>query len=406
MQAQFAGPSILRQIKNGLPYRYFYDPEQHQKELDVFWYDMWVYACRAEEVASPRDYKVFTVGEQSCVITRDLKGVLRAFHNTCRHRGSILCTEESGRFEGGSVVCPYHAWTYSLEGSLIATPHQLESADFDMNEYSLYGVAVGEWAGYIFVNFAGANAEPLEHTLGNTPARLQNYHMEELKLGKRIVIDVEANWKLLFENFSECFHCPGVHPELCDVIPIYGEGLLSDRQKDDGMMLMEQGKDFEPTGGQTMSRTQRLAPGKVTLTMDGTTNVPFFRDLTEEERSTGYTASVLRPNLFINIHPDFIHTHRMLPTGPTSVQMVYDWLFEPSSMERPDFDIDKMVDLWDITNRQDAQNCKWQQEGLASREADHCTFVPQEIGPWRFHQWVLERLGEETDPDYGGDTRY
>ena len=406
MQAHFTGASILREIKKGLPYRYFHDPEHYQRELDVFWYDMWVYAGRAEEVAAPRDYKVFTVGEQSCVITRDLQGQLRAFHNTCRHRGSILCTEERGRFEGGSVVCPYHAWTYSLKGDLIATPHQLESSDFNMKDYSLYEVAVGEWAGYVFVNFAGADAHPLAHDLGNTPARLQNYHMEELKLGKRIVIDVEANWKLLFENFAECYHCPQVHPELCNVIPIYGEGVLSTTQRDHGIQLMEDGKDFEPTGGQSMSRTQRLAPGMVTLTMDGTTNLPFFRDLTEDERNTGYTAAVLRPNLFINIHPDFIHTHQMLPTSPTSVRMIYDWLFEPSSMELPDFDLDKMVELWDITNRQDAQNCKWQQQGLMSKEADHCTFVPQEIGPWRFHQWVKERLGEETDPDYEGDVRY
>ena len=169
MQAQFTGASILREIKKGLPYSYFYSPEQHQKELDVFWYDMWVYVCRAEEVASPRDYKVFTVGEQSCIVTRDLKGQLQAFHNTCRHRGSILCTEESGRFDGGSVVCPYHAWTYSLEGDLIATPHQLESADFDMKNYSLYDVAVGEWGGYVFVNFAGSRTRSRSRMPWGTP---------------------------------------------------------------------------------------------------------------------------------------------------------------------------------------------------------------------------------------------
>ena len=406
MQAYLAGPSILRELKHGMPYRYFYDADHHQKELDVFWYDMWLYACRAEEISSPRDYKTFTVGDQSCIITRDLKGQLRAFHNTCRHRGSILCTEDKGRFEGGSIVCPYHAWTYSLEGDLIATPHQLESADFEMKDYSLYDVAVGEWGGYVFVNFAGSDAESLEQTLGSTPTRLKNYRMEDLKLAKRIVLDVEANWKLLFENFSECFHCPTVHPELCAVIPIFGEGVNSKVQQQEAIHVMEQGKDFEPTGGQTMNRTLKLAPGMVTLTMDGTSNLPFFRDLTEEEQKIGHTASVLRPNLFITIHPDYIHTHRMLPTGPTSVQMTYDWLFEPDSIALRDFDLDKMVELWDITNRQDARNCEWQQAGLTSREADRCTFVPQDIGPWRFHQWALKQLGEDTDPDYIGDAMY
>ena len=113
-------------IRKSMPNRYHYDPDYYQRELEVIWYKMWLNVCRSDELGSPRDYKVVNVGEQNVVITRDLKGNLRAFHNTCRHRGSILCTETQGRFEGGSIVCPYHAWTYSLEGDLIATPHQLD----------------------------------------------------------------------------------------------------------------------------------------------------------------------------------------------------------------------------------------------------------------------------------------
>ena len=145
---------LLDETGGSFPNHWHYDSDHYQKEFEVFWYGMWVFACRSEEVASPRDYKVIAIGDQNVVVTRDLKGDLRAFHNTCRHRGSILCTEEQGKFEGGSIVCPYHAWTYSLEGDLIATPHQLESADFDMADYSLYDVAIGEWGGFVFVNLA------------------------------------------------------------------------------------------------------------------------------------------------------------------------------------------------------------------------------------------------------------
>ena len=145
------GPAILDGLAKSFPNSWHYDPDHYLRELDTIWYRMWIYAFRSEEVAAPRDYKVVNIGNQNVIVTRDLKGNLRAFHNTCRHRGSILCTEEQGRFEGGSIVCPYHAWTYSLEGDLIATPHQLESADFDMADYSLYDVAVGEWGGFIFV---------------------------------------------------------------------------------------------------------------------------------------------------------------------------------------------------------------------------------------------------------------
>ena len=133
---------LLDGMGKSFPNHWHYDPDHYRKELDAFWYSMWVYACRSEDIATPRDYQVVTIGNQNVIVTRDLRGNVRAFHNTCRHRGSILCTEDKGRFEGGSIVCPYHAWTYSLKGDLIATPHQLESADFEMNDYSLYNVAV------------------------------------------------------------------------------------------------------------------------------------------------------------------------------------------------------------------------------------------------------------------------
>ena len=117
------------------------------------------------------------------------------------------------------------------------------------------------------------------------------------------------------------------------------------------------------------------------MTMDGTSEIPPFRGLTEEERDIIYTGGVIRPNLFLNIHPDYINSHIMFPTGPESVRMVYDWLFEAESMELPDFNLDKYVEMWDITNRQDARNCQWQQSGIRSNRFESSIFVPQEIRP-------------------------
>ena len=111
MQAQVRRRRRLQGIERGIPASYMYDPEHYKRELEVFWYNMWINVGREEEIPNPRDYVVKSVGEQNLVVSRDLKGNVRAFHNTCRHRGSILCTEDKGRFEGGSIVCPYHAWT-------------------------------------------------------------------------------------------------------------------------------------------------------------------------------------------------------------------------------------------------------------------------------------------------------
>ncbi len=371
----------LDQLEPSIPARYYYDPQQYERELEVFWYGMWVMAGREEEVPEPRHYKVVKIGTQSIVILRDLDGQLRAFHNTCRHRGSILCTEEQGRLPGRSLVCPYHTWTYSLDGQLVGTPRQMETAGFDRSAYPLFKVAVDTWGGFVFVNLAGERAAPLGAALGDLPERFRNYGFADLRIGKRIVLDVKANWKLLFENFSECFHCPPVHPELCEIATLFWDAGAWDLRRD-------------AAGNPVPSARPRFKPGAATLTMDGTARIPPFRGLTADERTNLYQSQIFRPNLFLNVHPDYINSHQMLPTGPESVRMIYDWLFEPESLTRPEFDLDHYVALWDLTNRQDARNCEWQQEGLHARPLAHGNFVPQELGCHQFNQWVLESLGD------------
>jgi Rieske 2Fe-2S family protein len=378
----------LERLQPSIPARYYYDPRHYERELEVFWYGMWVMAGREEEVSEPRDYKVVRIGTQSLVLVRDLDGRLRAFHNTCRHRGSILCTEEQGRLPGRSLVCPYHTWTYSLDGQLVGTPRQMESAGFDRAAYPLFKVAVDTWGGFVFVNLAGERAAPLGAALGDIPERFRNYGFADLRIGKRIVLDVRANWKLLFENFSECFHCPPVHPELCEIATLFWDAGAWDLRRD-------------ASGNPIPSVRPRYKPGAATLTMDGTARIPPFKGLTAEERTNLYQSQIFRPNLFLNVHPDYVNSHQMLPTGPESVRMIYDWLFEPESLQRPEFDLDHYVALWDLTNRQDARNCEWQQEGLHARPMAHGNFVPQEHGCHQFNQWVLETLGELEGPPAG-----
>jgi len=371
----------LKRVEASIPARYYYDPQHFERELEVFWYNMWVMACREEELPNPKDFKVIKIGPQGIVILRDLEGKLRAFHNTCRHRGSILCTEEKGTLRGRRIVCPYHAWAYDLDGRLVATPRQMETPDFEMGNYTLFQVAIDTWGGFVFVNLAGEDAGPLSDALGAMPERFKNYGFPELRIGKRIILDVKANWKILFENFSECFHCPGVHPELCGIVTAYWEG---------GAW----GLRTDAAGNLAKELRSEYNPRAVTLTMDGTSHIPPFKGLSEDERKILYKAQTFRPNFFLNVHPDYVNSHQMLPTGPESVRMIYDWLFEVESMRRPDFNLDHYVALWDLTNRQDARNCEWQQEGLHCREFTSGIFVPQEWGCHQFNRWVFETLGE------------
>ena len=185
--------------------------------------------------------------------------------------------------------------------------------------------------------------------------------------------EVRANWKLLAENFSECFHCPPVHPELCRVVTAY--------------------RDAGAWGLRGAETAPEFAPGAQTLTLDGTARLPPIATLGAQERRTLYVPAMLPPSLFLNVQPDYVNAHLMTPTGPQSVRIVYDWLFEPERLPLGDDDLAHYVALWDITNRQDARNCEWQQQGMHARPFEHGYYVPQEFDCHRFAQWVRQELG-------------
>ena len=194
-----------------------------------------------------------------------------------------------------------------------------------------------------------------------------------------------ANWKLWFENFTECFHCPQVHPELISIVPIFRKGLSG----------VQQDPEWRTSGGETMLlHGMDVFPGGKTWTMDGQLSGPTISGLTEEEANSVITGMQFRPNLFFIAHPDYVHTQQMIPTSPTTVRLTWDYLFEEETIEREDFDAKRAYELWHITNLQDAQNVEWQQAGIesGSKQHGHSEFVPQETGPHHFNQWVMETL--------------
>jgi Rieske 2Fe-2S family protein len=363
----------LERVEPALPASWYRDAGHYQRELEVFWYGRWIAVAREEEIPAAGDWRVVRIGTQSILILRAESGEIHAFHNTCRHRGSVLCTEEKGSFPRRRIVCPYHAWTYDLAGRLVATPRRMETPEFRGQDYPLFALAAESWGGFVFVHLGGRNAPPLAVSLGDMPQRYQRYGFRDLRIGKRMVADVNANWKILAENFSECFHCPPVHPEFCRIVISYQEA---------GAWGLR---------GRPESKPEYKA-GAATLTLDGSARLPPFKGLTESERNTLYIADMVLPNLFLNVQPDYVNSHLMFPTGPESVRIIYDWLFEPRHLPLAQADLDHYVALWDITNRQDARNCEWQQQGLQSREFAHGFYVPQEFDAHRFAEWVRAAL--------------
>lgn len=370
----------LDEISATLPSVFYFDREHHERELRRIWHRQWLLVGRADTVAEVGDYRVVNVGDQSVIVTRGNDGRLRAFHNTCRHRGSILCQQSRGKFRGQRIVCPYHAWTYSLEGELKATPWRLEGGGFDAGRYPLYDVAVGEWAGFVFINL-DENAAPFgDRALADTPARLANWNLGETVTVHTTEFDLECNWKAFWDNFNECLHCPSVHPELCRIVPQFREGLAS------GNVIRGDGDESSP-----------LIEGAVTWSVGGQTDLPWFEGLTEREQRAGATFGVFPPSGYVVVHVDYARVVHMLPVGAERTRLTVSWLVPPSTVEHPAFSVERLIELGEAVVREDGRASELNQRGLRSHRHESGVLVPQEIFVREFHDWVREQLNESGD---------
>jgi Rieske 2Fe-2S family protein len=370
----------LQRLERTLPRRYYVDPEHYRRELEAFWLGSWLYACRAAEL-EPRDFRVIEVGDQSVIVTRTRERRLAAFHNVCRHRGALLCEGRQGRFAGDAIVCPYHGWTYSLDGSLVGARHQLPAADFRRQDFPLHRVAIAEWGGCVFVNLAGDGAPALDAALAGVRATLAHWPLAQLAVAERREWTVACNWKVYWENFSECFHCPGVHPELCRLVPIYGRGLQAPEEA-----AGQDGQPELPPAG--------LAAGAVTWSPDGRALGPAFPGLDDDERRRGHTFAVARPGWFAVAHADYVRLVRVLPRGPEATLLTAEWLFPPEVIAAPGFDRERAAAFGTRVMEQDARICELHQRGLRQQRFDTGVLVPQEYGVHDFQSWVRQGLGE------------
>jgi len=369
----------LDEISATLPSVFYFDREHHERELRRIWHRQWLLVGRADTVAAVGDYRVVNAGDQSVIITRGNDGRLRAFHNTCRHRGSILCQQSRGRFRGQRIVCPYHSWTYSLEGELTATPWRLEGGGFDSARYPLYDVAVGEWAGFVFINL-DENAAPFsDGTLADTPARLANWNLGETVTVHTTEFDLECNWKAFWDNFNECLHCPSVHPELCRIVPQFREGLAS------GNVI--RGDD----------ESSPLIEGAVTWSVGGKTDLPWFEGLAEHEQRAGATFGVFPPSGYVVVHVDYARVVHMLPVAPERTRLTVSWLVPPSTVEHPAFSVEKLIELGEAVVREDGRASEINQKGLRSNRHKSGVLVPQEIFVREFQDWVREQLNDDCN---------
>jgi Rieske 2Fe-2S family protein len=349
-----------------LPGRYYTDGGIFRQELERFFFNKWVCAGRTEQVAKAGDYFLCEVGGESIIVTRDAAGGLRAFYNVCRHRGTRMCRESHGAF-AGRIQCPYHAWTYALDGKLIGAPHMLD-AGFHREEYPLHVVQIDSWDGHIFLNLS-AQGQPLASQLGDLPQKFAPWKMQELRLYKRIAYEVKANWKLIVINYNECMHCPVLHPLLSRITDYLS------------------GENDIPTHAY-IGGSMEFRGAAQTMSMDGTIHREYLPGLTETQRKQTLYYTIY-PNLFLSLHPDYMMTHTLWPVAPNATRVVCEWHFHSAEMSKANFTAEDAVAFWDTTNREDWGISELSQLGIGSRAYVPGPYSSREGLPAAFDKMIV-----------------
>jgi glycine betaine catabolism A len=365
-----------------LPGRYYTDPAIFEQEKRDIFSKQWVYVCRSQDVPTPGRFVRATVGNENAIVVRGRDGELRAFLNVCRHRGATLCLTDAGD-TGRSIRCPYHSWTYRLDGSLMSAPNWRSIASVDKAGYGLHPVALAEWHGLVWLNLAEHPApfedqmwRQLDYRLGGDRAKFARYDLAGLVVGKRVDYTVAANWKIIQENFQECYHCATIHPELVDTLPQFRD-------------LTDLGTSYSADG-------YHFAEDKASFSVSGTATLPRLPGLKDHD-DRKYLGMVIRPNCFLSLLPDHVIVHRFEAVSPELTTVVCEWLFPPETVAT--YGIEDAVELFHRVNQQDFAASEWCQPNMRSRAyASGGVLVPTEqeiIGRW-YYQWYLESMGLES----------
>ncbi len=344
-----------------LPRRYFVSPDVFAQEQEKIFSKQWVLVGHQSRIAQAGDYFTAEIAGESLIIVRDKRGEIHGFYNVCRHRGSRLIENRKGQLSA-AIQCPYHAWTYGLDGRLLGAPHMDDVLGFNKTDYSLHPVNVALWEGFIFVNLAEAGAltsilsqrerrkqdgfVSLEDWFAPLAGKFARWNLPSLRSARRIEYDVRANWKLIFQNYSECYHCLGVHPELSKISP-------HDSAEND---LIE---------GPFLGGFMRIASDK-SLTISGHTCALPVGDFGDEDFRFVFYYSIF-PNMLMSLHPDYVMVHQLVPQSPGRTLIFCNWFFHPEAFEREDFKPEDAIEFWDMVNRQDWHVCELSQQGISSR---------------------------------------
>jgi Rieske 2Fe-2S family protein len=344
-----------------LPREAYVDPAVFEWEQHNI-FSGWTCVGHASDLDTVGTQKAIGTGPNAILLVRAEDETIRAFANTCRHRGhELLACNATAK--GRAIVCPYHSWSYRLDGTLRNAPGFRDVDDFQPGEFGLAELRLANWHGWLFVDASGQDTEFKTHVAGLDEV-VSPYHPEDLTVVVRHSYELATNWKIITENYQECYHCSTIHPELSRISP------------------PTSGENLE-LSGTWMGGWMSIVEGAETMSLTGKSGGVAIQGLSEHElRSVMYLVGY--PNLLVSLHPDYVMTHLMTPLAVDRTHVECAWAFPKDVAATSDFDPSYAVDFWDLTNRQDWAACESVQRGLSSPHARPGPLAPDEDGVYQF----------------------
>lgn len=395
--------NVLRRIRarapaTGLGREFYVDETIYQLDLDLIYYREWLFAAHTCELPRTGSYLTLQIGAFPIVLVRAANGVVRAFVNVCRHRGSRICTDDRGT--AAKLVCPYHQWTYELDGRLLAA-RQMQPG-IDRGQLGLKPVHCEAVAGYLFICLA-PQAPDFTPIRAQIEPYLAPHRLDEARVAFESTIIEEGNWKLVWENNRECYHCAGNHPELARSYPDTPNVTNVDGAADDPDIVAHwrrcaalglKSEFLLSKDGQRRTARMPLLGAAVSYTHSGRPAVK--RPLSDAVTSQDNIGALLLfdyPTTWNHVLADHAISFRVLPLGPTRTQLTTKWLVHRDAVEGRDYDLQNLTSVWLATNEQDRKIVKENQIGMNTPTYEPGPFAqPHEGGVSQFVDWYCNRL--------------
>ncbi|MBW4022334.1 MAG: aromatic ring-hydroxylating dioxygenase subunit alpha [Proteobacteria bacterium] len=380
----------------GLPGAFYTDPGIYAQDLAAIFEREWIFACATCEIPKPGNYVTVTIGQSSVIVLRDREGGVRAFYNTCRHRGSRLC--DASRGHTPALICPYHRWTYRLDGTLAHAKYM--PPDFDVSEFPLLPVHVRTVGGTVYVSLADEPPDfaPYEADLA---VRLAPHRLESAKVAFEADLVEHGNWKMVMENSRECYHCATGHGELMRTfLDIYDFANPSEAGQIQAYWDKWSAAGFKSTvaeGPHYRAVRLPLTGESRSITMDG---VPAVNRPLGDAPPDAYGSLrwVHYPSTFNHCINDYTVLVRMLPLGPEETLVTTKWLVDAEAVEGQDYDLQNLLRVWTVTNDQDKALVERNQIGVRSRGYRPGPYSPAlEAGVLKFVDWYCGKMTDHLD---------